>query len=153
MLHLLSRASYNKETEKRPTDVQRLFLRCLRDGGARYDNRCRVVQTWGPCGHRRLWGKRWATICRELHVHAPVPIPLSADSTVLAHVMKILNDRYDYGLDLYLLSIDEGISGYRDDSLEVTASSDAFSPRMSISQLLTFVNCVRADGQAEQNPI
>lgn len=67
--------------------------------------------------------------------------------------MKILNDRYDYGLDLYLLSIDEGISGYRDDSLEVTASSDAFSPRMSISQLLTFVNCVRADGQAEQNPI
>lgn len=30
------------------------------------------------------------------------------DSTVLAHVMKTLNDRYDYGLDLFLLSIDEG---------------------------------------------
>ncbi|EIE84697.1 cytoplasmic tRNA 2-thiolation protein 1 [Rhizopus delemar RA 99-880] len=40
------------------------------------------------------------------------------DSTVLAHVMKTLNDRYDYGLDLYLLSVDEGITGYRDDSLE-----------------------------------
>ncbi|KZT55330.1 cytoplasmic tRNA 2-thiolation protein 1 [Calocera cornea HHB12733] len=40
------------------------------------------------------------------------------DSTVLAHVMKVLNDRYDYGLELYLLSIDEGITGYRDDSLE-----------------------------------
>jgi cytoplasmic tRNA 2-thiolation protein 1 len=40
------------------------------------------------------------------------------DSTVLAHVMKTLNDRYDYGLDLFLLSIDEGITGYRDDSLE-----------------------------------
>ena len=40
------------------------------------------------------------------------------DSTVLAHIMKLLNDRYDYGLDLFLLSIDEGISGYRDDSLE-----------------------------------
>ncbi|XP_014217083.1 cytoplasmic tRNA 2-thiolation protein 1 [Copidosoma floridanum] len=40
------------------------------------------------------------------------------DSTVLAHVMKLLNERYDYGLDLFLLSIDEGISGYRDDSLE-----------------------------------
>ncbi|XP_054166469.1 cytoplasmic tRNA 2-thiolation protein 1-like [Oppia nitens] len=40
------------------------------------------------------------------------------DSTVLAYVMKLLNDRYDYGLDLYLLSIDEGITGYRDDSLE-----------------------------------
>ena len=41
------------------------------------------------------------------------------DSTVLAHVMTVLNARYDYGLDLYLLSIDEGITGYRDDSLEV----------------------------------
>ena len=40
------------------------------------------------------------------------------DSTVLAHVMKVLNERYDYGLDLVLLSIDEGITGYRDDSLE-----------------------------------
>jgi hypothetical protein len=33
--------------------------------------------------------------------------------------MKTLNERYDYGLDLVLLSIDEGITGYRDDSLEV----------------------------------
>ncbi|KAH9452173.1 hypothetical protein MJO29_008825 [Puccinia striiformis f. sp. tritici] len=40
------------------------------------------------------------------------------DSTVLAHVMTTLNERYNYGLDLYLLSIDEGIKGYRDDSLE-----------------------------------
>ncbi|KAI8621654.1 hypothetical protein BC830DRAFT_1058037 [Chytriomyces sp. MP71] len=40
------------------------------------------------------------------------------DSTVLAHTMKLLNERYDYGLDLFLLSIDEGIVGYRDDSLE-----------------------------------
>ncbi|OMJ29117.1 Cytoplasmic tRNA 2-thiolation protein 1 [Smittium culicis] len=40
------------------------------------------------------------------------------DSTVLAYIMKTLNERYDYGLELFLLSIDEGISGYRDDSLE-----------------------------------
>jgi len=33
--------------------------------------------------------------------------------------MKTLNERYDYGIHLYLLSIDEGITGYRDDSLEV----------------------------------
>lgn len=46
-----------------------------------------------------------------------------ADSTVLAHVLSVLNKRYDYGLDLYLLSIDEGITGYRDDSLEVSAAS------------------------------
>ena len=32
--------------------------------------------------------------------------------------MKELNDRYNYGLDLILLSVDEGITGYRDDSLE-----------------------------------
>jgi len=38
---------------------------------------------------------------------------------VLAHVLSLLNQRYDYGLDLFLLSIDEGITGYRDDSLEV----------------------------------
>lgn len=40
------------------------------------------------------------------------------DSTVLASVLKTLNDRYNYGLHLVLLSIDEGIKGYRDDSLE-----------------------------------
>ena len=59
---------------------------------------------------------------------------------MLAYIMKTLNDRYNYGLKLVLLSIDEGItgkndviyfgtyiflnfnsvliSGYRDDSLE-----------------------------------
>uniref|UniRef100_A0A2A6BEL7 Cytoplasmic tRNA 2-thiolation protein 1 n=1 Tax=Pristionchus pacificus TaxID=54126 RepID=A0A2A6BEL7_PRIPA len=40
------------------------------------------------------------------------------DSTVLAYVMKTLNSRFDYGLELFLLSIDEGIKGYRDDSLQ-----------------------------------
>ncbi|CAL9732483.1 cytoplasmic tRNA 2-thiolation protein 1 [Monosporozyma unispora] len=39
------------------------------------------------------------------------------DSTVLCYLMKLLNERYDYGIDIYLLSIDEGIVGYRDDSL------------------------------------
>lgn len=39
------------------------------------------------------------------------------DSTVLAYVLKALNERHAYGLDLFLLSVDEGISGYRDDSL------------------------------------
>jgi hypothetical protein len=33
--------------------------------------------------------------------------------------MTVLNRRYNYGLDLFLLSVDEGIKGYRDDSLEV----------------------------------
>lgn len=37
--------------------------------------------------------------------------------------MKVLNERYKYQLDLFLLSIDEGITGYRDDSLEVKHST------------------------------
>jgi cytoplasmic tRNA 2-thiolation protein 1 len=40
------------------------------------------------------------------------------DSTVLASVLKTLNERHDYGVEFVLLSIDEGIKGYRDDSLE-----------------------------------
>lgn len=40
------------------------------------------------------------------------------DSTVLAYVLKLLNQTFNYGLDLTLLSIDEGITGYRDDSLD-----------------------------------
>ncbi|KAJ3157942.1 nucleotidyltransferase [Geranomyces variabilis] len=46
------------------------------------------------------------------------------DSTVLAHVMTTLNERYDYGLDLCLLSVDEGITGYRDDSLETVKRNE-----------------------------
>ena len=33
------------------------------------------------------------------------------DSTVLAYIMKHLNQKYQYGLKLVLLSIDEGITG------------------------------------------
>jgi cytoplasmic tRNA 2-thiolation protein 1 len=40
--------------------------------------------------------------------------------------MKTLNERYQYGLNLFLLSIDEGITGYRDDSLEVSTNRPLF---------------------------
>lgn len=33
------------------------------------------------------------------------------DSTVLAYVLKLLNKKHNYGLNLVLLSIDEGITG------------------------------------------
>ncbi|KAL9445767.1 hypothetical protein AB3S75_013619 [Citrus x aurantiifolia] len=46
------------------------------------------------------------------------------DSTVLAFVLSELNRRHNYGLDLFLLSIDEGISGYRDDSLETVKRNE-----------------------------
>lgn len=40
------------------------------------------------------------------------------DSTVLAYVLNKLNIKYDYGLDLVLICVDEGISGYRDKSID-----------------------------------
>eukprot|EP00775_Hariotina_reticulata_P012189 gene12189-12326_t len=46
------------------------------------------------------------------------------DSTVLAHMMTLLNQRHNYGLELFLLSIDEGIAGYRDDSLETVKRNE-----------------------------
>mmetsp|Transcript_37912 Transcript_37912/g.67963 ORF Transcript_37912/g.67963 Transcript_37912/m.67963 type:complete len:320 (-) Transcript_37912:113-1072(-) len=46
------------------------------------------------------------------------------DSTVLAYIMGLLNRRHNYGLELFLLSIDEGISGYRDDSLETVKRNE-----------------------------
>lgn len=38
--------------------------------------------------------------------------------------MKLLNERHNYGLQLFLLSIDEGITGYRDDSLETVKRNE-----------------------------
>lgn len=90
--------------------------------------------------------KTGATICREcfyaqfeLEIHHTIidnklftrgqRVAVAAsggkDSTVLGHVMSVLNARHDYGLDLYLLSIDEGITGYRDDSLECVKRNEA----------------------------
>ncbi|XP_058833987.1 cytoplasmic tRNA 2-thiolation protein 1 isoform X2 [Topomyia yanbarensis] len=55
------------------------------------------------------------------------------DSTVLAHVLMILNERYNYGLKLKLLSIDEGITGYRDDSLKtVKRNRDDYGMELKI---------------------
>lgn len=37
---------------------------------------------------------------------------------MLATILHRLNERYQYGLNLILLCIDEGITGYRDDSIK-----------------------------------
>ena len=100
------------------------------------------VKLCGVCDSRRATLKRpktGALICKECFFEAfeteihhtissnnlfqrgeTIAIGASGgkDSTVLAYVMKLLNERYDYGLRLILLSVDEGITGYRDDSLE-----------------------------------
>jgi cytoplasmic tRNA 2-thiolation protein 1 len=54
-----------------------------------------------------------------------------ADSTVLAYVLSELNKRHNYGLDLFLLSIDEGITGYRDDSLETVKRNEIQVPLLT----------------------
>ncbi|KAI5184628.1 cytoplasmic tRNA 2-thiolation protein 1 [Nematocida homosporus] len=46
------------------------------------------------------------------------------DSTVLASILALLNQRYEYGLDLKLLCIDEGIAGYRDKSIAVVKQNE-----------------------------
>lgn len=70
------------------------------------------------------------------------------DSTVLAYVMKTLNERHNYGLNLVLLSVDEGISGYRDDSLEtVKRNQQQYSLPLTIVSykvsLLLSLDCSR----------
>jgi len=55
-----------------------------------------------------------------------LPKPGGKDSTALAHILTLLNKRHDYGLDIFLLSVDEGISGYRDDSLATVRRNEAF---------------------------
>ena len=45
------------------------------------------------------------------------------DSTVLIQVMTTLKARHNYPIELHLLAIDEGIKGYRDDSLETVYSN------------------------------
>ena len=39
------------------------------------------------------------------------------DSTVVVHVLNKLNKKYKYGVEFFMLAVDEGIKGYRDDSL------------------------------------
>ncbi|KAL9340505.1 hypothetical protein Peur_066724 [Populus x canadensis] len=41
------------------------------------------------------------------------------DSTMLAYILSRLNCRHNYGLDPFLLYVDECTIGYRDDSLEI----------------------------------
>lgn len=92
-----------------------MLLRRLRARDTSHDHGSGSVQARRASWHR---SKRWQGRARSaslLHSEADQWV----DSTVLAHMMTLLNERYDYGLDLSLLSIDEGISGYRDASLEV----------------------------------
>ncbi|EJW04929.1 TIGR00269 family protein [Edhazardia aedis USNM 41457] len=47
-----------------------------------------------------------------------VAISGGKDSTVLAYILNLLNKKYNYGVELFLLCVDEGITNYRDHSIE-----------------------------------
>jgi hypothetical protein len=64
-----------------------------------------------------------------------------ADSTVLAYVLSELNRRHNYGLDLFLLSVDEGITGYRDDSLETVKRNEIQVPPPPVPCILALFYC------------
>lgn len=55
------------------------------------------------------------------------------DSTVLIHILHVLNQRHNYNIKIHLLSIDEGIQGYRDYSLDcVRRNSEKYNLPLSI---------------------
>ncbi|KAK1820488.1 cytosolic thiouridylase subunit Ctu1 [Friedmanniomyces endolithicus] len=75
-----------------------------------------------PCFTLAFETETAATITSSSLFHPGERIAIGAsggkDSTVLASVLQTLNARYNWKLELVLLSIDEGIAGYRDHSLE-----------------------------------
>ena len=75
------------------------------------------------------------------------------DSTVLAELLTLLNKRHDYGLDLCLLSVDEGISGYRDDSLEVLSGFSLFDSRSFLTIPSLIVQTVKLNQQSYEIPL
>ncbi|ANQ09269.1 Cytoplasmic tRNA 2-thiolation protein 1 [Plasmodium coatneyi] len=64
-----------------------------------------------------------ATIVKKNMFHEKDKICIAVsggkDSSVLAHVLVHIKKKYNYKWDLFLLAIDEGIKGYRDDSLKI----------------------------------
>ena len=85
---------------------------CLQDVIESFFNIKVIVSSFCSATLARIW---------FLSFHSPF---VYADSTVLAYVLSELNRRHNYGLDLFLLSVDEGITGYRDDSLETVKRNE-----------------------------
>lgn len=61
----------------------------------------------------------------QLHERVAIGASGGKDSCVLASVLKTLNERRNWQLDLVLLSVDEGITGYRDHSLDAVRRNAA----------------------------
>lgn len=132
---LCRKASSDGSAKNRRKGVQGMLLPSLRRGGASVSCRLSFESIYCNVLFRRTIvennlfqpgdrvaigasGGKGKGLCAQQDF---LEVPL--DSTVLAYVMKLLNERHNYGLELFLLSIDEGITGYRDDSLEVCQSA------------------------------
>ena len=91
-----------------------------------------------PCFYLAFESRIHQTITHEhlFKPHDKVAIGASGgkDSTVLAYVLQKLNHEKGYELDLHLLSIDEGITGYRDDSLR-TVQNNALTYNLPLTIL------------------
>lgn len=91
-----------------------------------------------PCFYSSFESRIHQTVIQEqlFRPHDKVAIGASGgkDSTVLAYVLQKLNREQGYALDLQLLSIDEGITGYRDDSLR-TVQSNALTYNLPLTIL------------------
>eukprot|EP00796_Vickermania_ingenoplastis_P006701 gene6701-4799_t len=81
------------------------------------------------CFFQQVEGDVHQTIVRESMFRPGQVVAVGAsggkDSTVLIHLLSLLNERHQYGIDLRLVSIDEGIVGYRDDSLSTVHENAA----------------------------
>lgn len=63
------------------------------------------------------------SVCQKHSLFSPgdrivIGVSGGKDSSALLHCIYRINERYNMGLNILLLAIDEGIKGYRDDSLE-----------------------------------
>eukprot|EP00767_Chilomastix_cuspidata_P006548 gnl/Chilomastix_cuspidata/695.p1 GENE.gnl/Chilomastix_cuspidata/695~~gnl/Chilomastix_cuspidata/695.p1 ORF type:complete len:322 (-),score=59.92 gnl/Chilomastix_cuspidata/695:18-983(-) len=64
------------------------------------------------------------------------------DSTVLLHVLHVLALRYSYPVTLVMLAVDEGIAGYRDESLaSVYRNQKRYGHPLSIIPFTKIVGC------------
>jgi len=79
---------------------------------------------------------RYALFARGERV--AVAVSGGKDSTVLAAVLAKLNATHDLGLDLVLLSVDEGIAGYRDASIAAVRRSAAAAPAGASLRIVSY---------------
>nr|CAD1834094.1 unnamed protein product [Ananas comosus var. bracteatus] len=104
---------------KRPKTLEEICRECFYNVFEDEIHKVIVENNLFKCGERVAIGASGGKDHKHLLLTGII-----TDSTVLAYVLSELNRRHSYGLDLFLLSVDEGITGYRDDSLETVKRNE-----------------------------